>query len=369
MSDKLLETIERVALEEEAYKSKAKELQRARIDRDYDRYVQGRLDEESFKKLNLGLNTEEEIKRIQFEMTQYIESSKLAMSFICESFRGVVPFFPRNLILVGAKSGKGKSTATANIAYANALQGKTTLIIANEEAKGDIYNRITCLVKGWTYANHDKFSAEQTIALNDGIAKVSRFVKVIDDKQSGNKGVTTTLEGIVAIFEHLIEQNIVYDCVILDYAQNVSSSTADPHIDKWRLLQRLVNEYLNQVRHRYLSPIVVMAQLHPDKDDTEDFETRVKGFKGMFEAFSCCLELRADFKNFQTEWIVHKNRWFSELSGQGFMTGWYKGRFVPVDSISYQNWKKNIIVERAKRALEVSDAAQLSRTTGIEESK
>ena len=283
------------------------------------------------------------------------------MPFISDVFADVVPYFARNLILIGAVSGQGKSTAAANIVLSTLLHNKKVLVITNEENANDIYNRITCLIKGWTYNNHNKITDEQIEVFNEYMDKLSEWVTVVDDKFGGATGLTTTLEGIEGLLNNLHENSVHYDAIVVDYIQNVSKSKLNPTMPKWEVLQRLV-EYLNSFRNKYMAPVVMLAQLHSSSDDIS-FEERLKGFKGMNEVMTCAMEIRPDKKNYKSEWVVHKSRWASEINGSGFFTGWFKGRYVDENNPKYKEWVKNKIISRANALLDDSKGVMNARTT------
>jgi hypothetical protein len=202
---------------------------------------------------------------------EYILAAKNPMTFINEAFDAVVPFFRKNLIVVGGKTGEGKSTAVANIIF-GVLREKNSitdafcriLVITNEEKAEDVFNRVTCLCKGWAYTNHDKFTLDQLATLNQGIQTFANSgrLKVIDDNYGGVPGTTTTLEGIKGIFDSLIRNGQFFDIVIIDYYQNVRSSKDDPTLGQYQV-QEMFSSMMDQYKNIYPAPIVVMAQVKP----------------------------------------------------------------------------------------------------------
>ena len=258
------------------------------------------------------------------------------MSFINKTFDGVVPFFRKNLILIGAQTGFGKSTAVANIAFRikeqmNPTTGKprTTLVITNEEQAEDVYNRGTSLAMGWSYTNHSSFTDEQTEVYRKAIPAwaAGGLITVIDNTHGGSHGVTTSLEGIESIFENLLANKIYYDVVIIDYYQNIINSKRDQSMSENEVQARL-SRMLERYKNIYPAPIVLMAQMKPqDREQRTPWQERIKGRKIIADCCTFITEMAANFENQTTEWTVWKSR-FTQVVGKQFTTGWEKGRYV-----------------------------------------
>lgn len=289
------------------------------------------------KNISLSALSTEAVERIVKANDDYISAAKEKMAFITPSLYEVVPFFQKNVILIGGKTGEGKSTTVANIAFSTIRQkdpqtGKygKVLVLTNEEQAEDVYNRITCLGRGWSYTNHDKFTDEQRIAFSQGIRTLSRdgMVTVIGNDYEGATGMTTSIEGISQIFENLIRDKVHYDAVIIDYYQNIKFSKLDPSLSEYDVQAKLAAK-LDQFKNIYSAPIVLMCQVNPlaDKDDTTPFQYRIKGRKVIMDVATCVIEMIADRVNYLTQWVIHKSR-FNESIGQGISTGFQRGMYV-----------------------------------------
>lgn len=323
--------------------------------------------EEELKKIqeaNFDGLSSEEVAKIQKDNDEYLIAAKSGLMFISKDFNNIVPFFRKNLILIGGVSGHGKSTTVANIAYEvmrqiSPVTGKPcrVLVITNEERREDFYNRVTCLGRGWHYTNHSEFTDEQRKFFTQSIAALAKRLVVIDNTHNGSLGVTTTLEGIEAIFENLIANNIHYDVIIIDYYQNIVRSKKDPMANEWAVQSSLA-KLLDDYKNRYSAPIVLMSQLNPqDKDGKIPFQNRIKGRKNIMDVVTFALEMERDVKNLRTLWCVHKSRYTAFINHK-FKTGYKNGRFVAYDD-AFIAWATRVNVEKASRSMNLQSGQDL----------
>jgi len=317
-------------------------------------------DEAIAKTTNYGTLSEEEVKNIQRENTEYMLAARKKMSFINEKFNKAIPYFRKNLILIGGKTGEGKSTTVANIAYEtlakvpkNDPKKRRVLVLTNEEKREDVYNRVTCLIKGWSYTNHDKFTDEQLEIFNKyiGILSNGGRLTVIDDTYNGASGTTTTLEGICQVFDNLIANGEFYDAIIFDYYQNCKESRTNFGMNEWEVQAALARK-LDQYKNIYPAPIIVMAQVLQQPDPTKNvpFKTRIEGRKVIINVATCCVEMVAKREDLCTEWIIHKSR-FNESVGDKITTGYKNGRYVLYD----EEFINNVNRMKARKEQELLD--------------
>lgn len=326
--------------------------------------------EKNDRELSTAQNTnysglsEGQIINIQKESREYIEAARNGILFINKAFNGKIPFFRKNLILIGGKTGEGKSTTIANIVATtmrteSPIAGRRckVLVLTNEEKAEDVYNRITCFAKGWHYTNHDKFSDEQVQTFDKYIPILAKdgWLTVVDDNfgstdENQISGVTTSIEGIQAVFDGLIRDGVYYDAILIDYYQNVKFSKKNPYLNEWEV-QAQFAAMLDKYKNIYPAPIVLMAQVSPpNEENTVPFKVRIEGRKSILNVATCSIEMIADRENKCTEWVIHKSR-FNEYVGDSFTTGYDKGRFV----IHSDEFKKQVQAEKEIHAAREQD--------------
>lgn len=356
-------------------RAKKLELEERKVNLELDRVYENERNEAILKEANYGQMSDDQIQKIIDDNNEYMEAAKNKMMFVDHVFDRVAPFFRKNIILVGGSTGDGKSTTVSNIVRSTIIQrnketGKNmrVLVITNEQLSEDFYNSITCQIKGWEYNNHNEFTDEQKQTFEHYIKLLASTgaVTVIDDNYNGASGATTTVEGIKRIFDDLIAKKQYYDVVLIDYYQNVSSSTNNPKLNEYEC-QRVLCNMLDQYKNSYPAPIVLMAQVKPqNKDEEVPFKYRMEGTKKIMNVATATFEIVADRENLRTEWICHKSRFQKGVVGHSFHTGYENGRFVPYN----EEFKKKVSIIQEKRQQEMMNKiGGLSMNQKVEEKK
>jgi KaiC/GvpD/RAD55 family RecA-like ATPase len=347
-------------LREKAFKEKDLTLKEHRVDRDLNELIKNTTELAEGKKVNFGRMTQEDIEELVKSNDEYMKSAKNAMLFINPEFGKIVPYFRKNLILIAGDTGDGKSTTVANIIYStitkkNPATGKggKVLVLSNEEAPEDFYNRTTSLLKGWKYTNHDQFTDDQRKTFSEHIpfwAKNGRLT-IIGDTYRGISGWTTTVEGIESIFDNLIRDGEHYDAIIIDYYQNVKKSKLNPKLQPWEV-QVMLAALLDKMKLKYSGVIVIMAQMKrlTNDEDTTPFNIRLKGSKEICDKATFIAELIPERKMLRSKWVVWKSR-FTEAVGKSIYTGYDRGKFVPY-SIEFQKNTAKIVEKNLEREKE-----------------
>jgi len=336
-------------------------LKEHRVTRDLEQLNKNKEEMEQAKNVSFGSMSKEDIDKLVQENDDYMKAAQNAMVFINEEFKKIVPFFRKNLIVVGGDTGDGKSTAVSGIVFSaitrkNPATGKPCkcLVITNEEAETDVINRITCLLKGWKYTNHDQFSEEQRNTFKEFIPKWANNgrLTVIGNTYQGVPNISNSVEGIEQIFNNLLEDHrngrSVPDLIILDYYQNVNHSKIDPKLDEFGC-QRKLSSLLDKMKLLFPGPIVVMAQMKKlvDEEDSTPFNVRLKGSKLICDKATFICELIPERKLLRSKWKVWKSR-FTEAVGQSIYTGYDRGKFVKYD-IEFQKNVAKIIEKNLEK--------------------
>lgn len=326
--DKLAEkTIEAADKEQQELIRKQQELHKINIEERYEDKKRRQQQTEKLRSLDLDADNQERIDQIAENTINYLKMARNSKKFLSKDFDAKVPYFAKNLITIGATTGSGKSTTAANLAFAGIMQANQKgLIITNEEDEGDIYNRVTCLWKGWPYNDHTSFTDEQHEIFKKGIKLLSQRLTVIGDNFQGEMGQTTTIEGIEAIFNKLLQSKTKYDFIIIDYYQHISQSSQNPQMDSWKVQERLC-KLLDSFKNAYTAPIIVLSQMRPGDDY---YQERIEGRKMLANVSTCFLEIAADREKLATSWTIHKSR-FTDAVGKTVWTGFDNGRYVPYD--------------------------------------
>jgi len=332
-------------------------LKEHRVTRDLEELEKNKEELEQAKGIDFSKMSQENIDRLVRENDEYMEAAKNSMVFINKEFKKIVPYFMRNLILIGGDTGDGKSSCCANVIYStisrkNPMTGKSgrVLVLSNEEDPSDYYNRVTSLVKGWKYANHDQFTEEQKTTFREFIPKWAKDgrLTIIADSYNGVSGHTVSIEGIENIINSLIKDyengKPIYDVILLDYFQNVRYSKLDPKLDEF-MCQRKLAGILDQAKLRLPSPIVIFGQMKKlvDEDDSTPFNVRFKGSKLICDKATFICEIIPERQLLRSKWKVHKSR-FTEAVGQSIYTGFDRGKFVEYSESFQRNVAK--IVEK-----------------------
>lgn len=331
LEDRLQKKIEKIAGDDPAvleYNQKKRALQRHEIDVEYDRLQEQQKNLETLKSFNLEAEDPEYLKDLIKETDDYLLNAKKAKIFLTNDFKGKVTFFPKNIILIGAETGVGKSTITANVAHQSALQAQKILIITNEETESDVYNRLTCLNNNVPYNNHENFTDAQREEFKRMIPVWNGRVKVVGNTRKGLNGLTTTIEGIENLLNSTLVNKNTFDLIIIDYYQNIDRSEKNDKMNSNEVQYRFC-KFLDQFKNVSSATIVVMAQLKTTSEDLP-FKEALEGRRGIVNTATCVLRVNKDPENSRTSFQIIKSR-FAASQGETIHVGFDKGKYVLYD--------------------------------------
>ena len=306
------DTIQRAAQEKVDFVQKKFAVDKKRTESMYADMKEKEAQKKAIDEMKLGEYDDKFYEDLIKENDEYMELAAKAPCFLHKGFLDKIPFFAKNLILIGAKSGQGKSTLVSNLALLTIKQNKKVLIITNEERVADVFNRITCLIKGWKYANHSSFTKEQKDTFREYFRILGERVHVVADNYNGMSGTTTTLEGVRGILKQAHEKGEEYGAVLIDYYQNIKSSTEFTHLDEWKLLDK-VGDMLEEYRLKLNFPIVLLAQLKPNAVEGEDLKYRIERSKSIYNRCTCAIEIVANYDKGTSDFNIHKSRFNSAI--------------------------------------------------------
>lgn len=347
-----------------------------------ERLEQDKRDLEAIRTANFDELTDEQVSDLQREHSAYLEAASGIMGFIHACFKNIIPVFEKNLILIGAKTGDGKSTAAANIIYSLLAQKnpktnkqRRILLMSNEENVTDVYARTIALGKKWPYTSHDKFTTEQAEAFRQGIKALAKGgrLTVVQDNFNGARGLTTTPEGIKMMFDSLIERKIWYDVIIIDYYQNFKESKKDAKADAWKVQAELC-EVLDKYKNLYPAPIILFAQMEPPTQvNPKPYELRFQGRKLITTKATCIIEMTKNKDDYTTDFKIHKNRFNGDSVNEIIVCGFDKGRYVENNDAfkeMVQKWKDRREEQTLNKELGQEEGKKLKeRMEKIEEPK
>lgn len=327
VQDQLLKVFQQDKSEEDLY-HKQKELYYDKIDNEYKALRTRKKIAEKTNSIQLDNIDLDRIDKIAKDNDEYLKQVKNACVFFNnKDFKGKIPYFAKNVILMAATSGEGKSTISANLTYHAIMQKQRVLVITNEEHVADVYNRVTALLKGWSYSDHSEFTAEQRETFSKFIKFLSKRITVIDDQFNDELGQTTTIEGITTILNSVIQQQAKFDVIIIDYYQNVYNSITNPQKQPWQVQEDFCR-FLNNFKNIYKGPIILLAQKKAVKEENMSFKEAIEGRKMVLNVATCAIEVKADRQNYKTDFIIKKSR-FNGYVGETIEVGFDRGLYVP----------------------------------------
>jgi hypothetical protein len=180
------------------------------------------------------------------------------------------------------------------------------------------------------------------------------MVTVIGDVYEGVSGWTSTVEGIVGVFDNMAKFDEQYDVVILDYIQGIVRSREHPEANEFEAQRLLANEF-DRIKNIYPGAIVIMAQSDPPKDDEDKtpINFRLKGSKLIVTKATFIMEIIPEHELLRSKWVVHKSR-FTDSTNTQIMTGFDRGKFVPYSTEFQRNVAKiidaNIVKKEEEKA-------------------
>lgn len=277
-----------------------------------------------------------EQKSVEQRIAQY-ESSRATRSeiklnripFISESFMPGM-WLSQGLIVVGAKSGRAKSTTASNIisGFLQSVPDKSAIVISNEEATDAIYERAACILQEMSYQDFYRGSlgtrAEQIIR-QTVIDSIAPRVEVVED----GKYDMSYIDDVQSVLETAAHDKV--GLVVVDYLQCITQCRQDPQMEAFQISKKL-GFYLKDYGKQYGVPVVCFVQLK-DGVDGADFGSRIQNDKTILNHSFLAVEIEPDFETLTTKFKIHKDRFFGS-TGKEVVCDFVGGRYVfPGDTL------------------------------------
>lgn len=231
----------------------------------------------------------------------------------------------QGLALVGAKSGRAKSTTASNVlaGFLTSVPSKSAIIISNEEATDAIYERTACVLLGMSYIELSKgnFSHKEELQVEKCITEeIIPRVEVVED----GKFNMSFIEDVQSVLETAAHDKV--GLVIVDYLQCIAQSRNEPGLETFQISKRL-GFYFKEYGKQHGVPVVCFAQLSGG-DASADFAGRVQNDKTIFNHSFLAIEIEPDFETLTTKFKVHKDRFFGH-TGKEVVMDFKGGRYEP----------------------------------------
>jgi hypothetical protein len=255
--------------------------------------------------------------------------NRTKIPFIFPNFTPEDDFYlSQGLTLVGAMSGKGKSTAAANLlaGFINHVPEGTALVISNEEATDAIIHRTACVLLKKPYMKFHTgamFRHEQKEVRELARTLLSRLI-VVNDSQWN----TACLEDVQTILEGSAAQGV--SLILIDYLQTVNQSRDFPDMEAFKVLKKF-GVFIREYGRRAPVPVVVFAQLNP-KSESSEFQARVQNDKTIFNDAFNVVEIAPNQETKLTDFTIHKQR-FGASQGVKVSLSFNSGRYEQVGGL------------------------------------
>lgn len=266
-------------------------------------------------------------KTVANDQRRRIRAIKNKLPFLCCAFDDIYNF-SMGFVIIGAKSGKGKSTILANLIghlVQNKKVTKKILIISNEETTEDVYSRIACVVLriNWSHWRNGKLSDREC----EKIAGIMDILcsKITVHSITGNRMNMTYIEDVIATLTHIIDNQDDYGLVLFDYWQTVNQSRQYPHKTAVEISKEL-GFFLKEYAAKATIPFVAFAQLKSNAD-SGDIKDRIENDRTLYNHAQDFIEAVPNFETKQTCFTVHKQRW-GEVQGRKVICNFENGRYV-----------------------------------------
>lgn len=266
-------------------------------------------------------------QRVQLDKDRALREKAQAQSMTFINDEAFTDFrLVQGLYLLGGVSGKGKSTAAANIlaAYAEAQPKKKAYVITNEEMSDAVLGRVACIMLRYSYTAYHKriMPHRERNEVDDLMNQLLDYLYVVNDP-AYDMGC---LEDVQAVLEYARETGDV-GLVLIDYHQTIDSSREHPDWEGFRV-HKSMGSYLKEYGRKVDVPVVNLVQLR-EEGESPGFKSRVENDRTIFNHAFAAIEVVPDFDTGTTTFKIYKDRFGDNPTSEVVMR-FNRGRFEPI---------------------------------------
>lgn len=229
----------------------------------------------------------------------------------------------QGLVVVGAKSGRAKSTTASNVlaGFLQSVPDKSAIVISNEEATDAILERTACITTGVDYRDYfmSQASRQDTARVEQCVAEyIIPRVEVVED----GKFNMSYLDDVQSVLETAAIDKA--GLVIVDYLQCITQSRGQPELESFQI-SKLLGLYLKEYGKKNGVPVVCFVQLSNGADGA-DFPSRVQNDKTFVNHAFLAIEIEPNFEDKNAVFKIHKDRFFGH-TGKEVVMDFRGGRY------------------------------------------
>jgi archaellum biogenesis ATPase FlaH len=222
-----------------------------------------------------------------------IEFGDKILPFVGPRLTESVALCPKDYVLIGGVSGRGKSTLVSNIALPILEAGKKVVIISTEETAFEIMKRTMALKLGYDYGGEKNWEEYKRMRVLQEYKKYINNFIIIDylyETKDGVRSMVSTMEGIENVLEGLREEEP--GVIIIDYLTKISTSITNPDLHSHTVIDN-VAKIIEEFQKSAKIPIVAFCQLRAQKGD-DKFQERIKGRQSIYDYVTTAAEVISD---------------------------------------------------------------------------
>lgn len=269
--------------------------------------------------------------------------------FIDQTNTGTLQIGPGRSCAVWCASGRGKTTVALNLGLAYLIAtGKPTLLITNEMSTSSMYELLALLSLGLnTSTNIANLPPDTQTRLTQEIVRLYPLVHVKGNEVAKGQSFSpmSSADGVDKVLREAAGK---YGCVVLDYYQQLTSSTQLPASALPHEVQQIFVSKLDEYVSILKAPFYILAQAHPVTGGCRRSDlqaSRIKGSKKLYDVAHCNIELQRfdvpvleatkddQYEDHETRPIltlayVHKARYQGEYTDSCLVFQFEKGKYL-----------------------------------------